>query len=270
MKRILVLLGAVIMMMVLAPEIRTQNMNPASVDVSALSDAQIQRLISEVKKRGLSEQQALDLARVRGMSEGQLKILSQRMKTVSKNSDLSADLKPEFSLDSLFDKNENLYSKKPFIPFTKEEERLFGFNFFNSDKLTFQPGGSFSVTDEYKLAVGDELRIDVYGASQQSYVAIVNKNGQISIPNIGPIAVGGRDFSTVKKIIREKLSLIYRDLTESTPKTFVNIHLGAIQSITVHVIGEVFAPGTYTLPGSATAFNALYFSGGPNIKGTFR
>ncbi|HKL71561.1 MAG TPA: SLBB domain-containing protein [Marinilabiliaceae bacterium] len=270
MKRILVLLGAVIMMMVLAPEIRTQNMNPASVDVSALSDAQIQRLISEVKKRGLSEQQALDLARVRGMSEGQLKILSQRMKTVSKNSDLSADLKPEFSLDSLFDKNENLYSKKPFIPFTKEEERLFGLNFFNSDRLTFQPRANIEVTNEYKVAVGDELRIDVYGASQQSYVEIVDNDGQIIIPNVGPIAVRGKQLSAVKKIVREKLSLIYRDLVEPSPNTFVNIHLGAIQAITVHVIGEVFAPGTYTLPGSATAFNALYFSGGPNIKGTFR
>lgn len=270
MKRILVLLGAAILMTVLVPNMRSQNINPASVDVSSLSDAQIQRLISEVKKRGLTEQQALDLARAKGMSEEQLTLLKQRIVNSSKNSELTLGFDIEAFSDTIIDKKAQSYSKKKPIFLSKEEERLFGLSLFNSNNLTFRPGANISVTDEYLVSVGDELKIDVYGASQQSYVAIVNKNGQISIPNVGPIAVGGREFSTVKKIVREKLSLIYRDLVSTTPSTFMNIHLGAIQSITVHVIGEVFAPGTYTLPGSATAFNALYFSGGPNLQGTFR
>src|SRR5690554_7283481 len=99
---------------------------------------------------------------------------------------------------------------------------------------------------------------------------MVDKTGQIRIPDVGPVGVGGHNFSMVRKLIREKLSLIYQDLLSNTPKTFVNIQLGTIQPITVSVIGEVFAPGTYTLPGAATAFNALSLSGGPNIKGSFR
>ena len=271
-----VLLGAAIMMLVGAPKLDAQNINPASVDVSALSESQIQRLISEMQKRGMTEQQALALARAKGVNEEQIELLRQRItatssnKSMSKSSDSADNLDKKNSSDILFEESEDKYSDKDPIKSTKEEEMMFGFNLFNIDNLTFKPGRSFSVTDEYQIAIGDEIRVDVYGASQQSYVAIVNKNGQIFIPNIGPIAVGGRDFSTVKKIIHEKLALIYRDLTESTPKTFVNIHLGALQDITVHVIGEVFAPGTYTLPGSATAFNALHLSGGPNIKGTFR
>lgn len=274
--RMWVLIGAITMMMVVAPEMRAQNINPASIDVSALSESQIQRLITEMQKRGMTEQQALALARAKGVSEEQIELLSQRImsvtadQSISRSSATGLDLDKGLSADFLFGGGENGYSEKAFFLPSKEEEMMFGFNFFNSENLTFQPGVNFSVTDEYQLTIGDELRIDVYGASQQSYVAIVDKSGQISIPNVGPVAVGGRQFSAVKKIIREKLALIYRDLVASTPKTFVNIHLGAIQAITVHVIGEVFVAGTYILPGSATAFNALHLSGGPNIKGTFR
>lgn len=274
--RLLVLLGAAIIMVVVEPKMSAQNINPASIDVSALSESQIQRLITEMEKRGMNEQQALALARAKGVSEDQIVLLRQRIqsvsadKSISRSSESSLDLDKGFSPDFLFGAGENEYSEKAFFLPSREEEVMFGFNLFNSENLTFQPGGSFSVTDDYQLSIGDELRIDIYGASQQSYVAIVDKNGQISIPNVGPVAVAGRQFSVVKKLVRDKLALIYRDLVASTPNTFVNIHLGNIQSITVHVIGEVFAPGTYTLPGSASAFNALHLSGGPNIKGTFR
>ncbi|MGQ1946404.1 SLBB domain-containing protein [Geofilum sp. OHC36d9] len=252
-----------------------QTINPASVDVSALSDSQIQQIISEMQKRGMTEEQALALARAKGVSEEQISMLRERLLSVtadgsiSRSSDTGLDLDNGMSSDFLFG-SQNEFSEKPFFMTTPEEESLFGFRLFNSENLTFEPNATNAITDDYIIGVGDEFRVDIYGASQQSYVAIVDKTGQISIPNIGPIAVGSRSFRDAKKILREKLALIYRDLVAAVPETFVNIHLGAIQPITVNVIGEVFAPGTYTLPGNATAFNALYLSGGPNIRGSFR
>jgi protein involved in polysaccharide export with SLBB domain len=252
-----------------------QNINPASVDVSALSERQIQRLIEEMQKRGMSEDQALALARAKGVSEEQISLLQQRMlsvntdKDISRSSETGLDLEEGFSSDFLFGDDSQFSEKAFFIP-TQEEERLFGFHLFNSENLSFESGANYPVTDSYQIGVGDEFRIDVYGASQQSYVAIVDKNGQIRIPNLGPVAVGGRQLGIARDMIKEKLVLIYRDLIADPPRTFVNIHLGSIQPITVNVIGEVFAPGTYSVPGTATAFNALYLSGGPNIRGTFR
>ncbi|GAO30619.1 SLBB domain-containing protein [Geofilum rubicundum] len=252
-----------------------QNINPASVDVSALSEGQIQRLIAEMQKRGMTEDQALALARAKGVSEEQINLLRQRMLSVNTDQDISRssetglDLESGFSSDFLFGGDGQFSEKAFFIP-TQEEERLFGFQLFNSENLSFESGANFPVTDAYQIGVGDEFRIDVYGASQQSYVAIVDKNGQIRIPNVGPVGVGGRQLGVAREMIQEKLALIYRDLISDPPRTFANIHLGSIQPITVNVIGEVFAPGTYSLPGSATAFNALYLSGGPNIRGTFR
>mgnify|MGYP001105576203 CR=1 FL=1 len=255
--------------------VTAQNINPAAVDVSALSEGQIMQLITEMQKRGMSEEQALALARARGVSEEQISLLRQRMEALMAESGTSrsaasdVELEKGLSSDFLFGGDEGFSSKPSFTP-SKEEQRIFGFSLFNSEHLSFKPSVNYPVTDAYVVGVGDELRVDVYGASQQSYVMMVDKTGQIRIPDVGPVGVGGHNFSMVRKLIREKLSLIYQDLLSNTPKTFVNIQLGTIQPITVSVIGEVFAPGTYTLPGAATAFNALSLSGGPNIKGSFR
>ena len=64
-------------------------------------------------------------------------------------------------------------------------------------------------------------------------------------------------------------SIHYTKLYEN-PRTFINVYLGIIKTVSINVIGEVFAPGTYTLPGTASAFNALYLAGGPNVNGSFR
>jgi len=251
-----------------------QTINPASVDISALSEGQIQTLIAEMQKRGMTEEQALALARAKGVSEEQISLLRERILSVSEDQNISrtSETGLEFedaSSDFLFG-GDSQYSEKELINATEEEQRMFGFHLFNSKNLSFEVGANYPVTDTYQIGIGDEFRIDVFGASQQSYVAIVDKNGQIRIPNVGPVSVRGRQLSTARNLIKEKLSLIYRDLTSDTPRTFVNIHLGSIQPITVNVIGEVFSPGTYNLPGNATAFNALFLSGGPNINGTFR
>lgn len=256
--------------------VTAQNINPAAIDVSALSEGQIMQLITEMQKRGMSEDQALALARARGVSEDQISLLRERIMSVtasrlddSRSSDTGLDFENGMSSDFLFGGEEMFSSKAFFVP-TEEEQRLFGFRLFNSENLSFQPNANYPVTERYMIGIGDEFRVDVYGASQQSYVMIVDKNGEVRIPNAGPVRVGGRTLAEARELIREKLTLIYRDLLDDPPRTFVNIHLGNIQPITVSVVGEVFVPGTFNLPGTATAFNALFLSGGPNINGSFR
>ncbi len=51
--------------------------------------------------------------------------------------------------------------------------------------------------------------------------------------------------------------------------TFVSVSLSQIRSMKVNIVGEVVAPGTYTLPSFATLFNALYAAGGVNKIGSF-
>ncbi len=248
-----------------------QTIDPASVDASTFSEVQIQRLASEMQKRGLNIEQALALARAQGVSEDQISILRQRLMSVSSLSDPRST---DFSMDGMdfeFDFVEDpIYSTKAFFIATEEQESMFGFHFFNSEDLTFQPGVNYPVTPSYLLGPGDQFIIDVYGASEMTYMLYIDKNGNITIPNVGPIAVGGYTLDEAEKKIETALARIYREIRADNQRTFVNIQIAAIKPITVNVIGEVFMPGTFTLPGTSTAFNALYLAGGPNLRGTFR
>lgn len=243
-----------------------ENLNPRNVNISELSDSQVRRIYNEIMNRGLSEQEATSLALARGFTMQQISALKRRFEELqiegqTGQGSVKADTATAFVGE---------LSKKEEIEPTEKEERLFGFNFFNSERLTFEPGVNLPASKDYIVGPGDEFSIDIWGASQQSYQLTVDNSGNINVPNAGPVSVEGLSLENARDKIFDKLTLIYRDLTGKQPGTFANIYLAQIKPIKVHVIGETFAPGTYTLPGSASAFNALYLAGGPNMKGSFR
>ncbi|WP_430934136.1 SLBB domain-containing protein [Saccharicrinis sp. 156] len=258
---------AIFILLPLLRDIKAQNVDPSAVNVSTLSTSEIQQLISEMNKRGMSESEAIVLARARGMSESQISLLKQRIAEVKMGGGQANEV---YSSDDAMYLNEDVLSAKAELDFTKVDSRIFGFSFFNNENLSFEPSVNSAVSPSYMLGSGDEISIDVWGASQQSYLLMVDRNGNINIPNIGPISIGGLTLENASQKIRSKLVLIYRDLASQTPRTFASINLGQIRSIKVNVIGEVFVPGTYTISGASTVFNALYLAGGPNPSGSFR
>ncbi len=255
----------IIVLSLLVITVNSQNTNHKNVNVESLSDAQISKMLIEIQKRGLSEQEAVNMATAYGLSASQISILRKRMLTVNEEAEEGSQMFGESELDTTF-----FLSDKEMVTATKIDKSVFGFHLFNSENLTFEPGLNIPVASSYVVGAGDGFVIDIYGASQQQYRVFVDNNGNITIPNIGPIAVGGMEMALAEKRIFDKLTLIYRGLISSQPNTFANIQLGPIKAIKVNVIGEVFAPGTYTLPGTASVFNALYLSGGPNYSGSFR
>jgi len=224
------------------------------------------KIISEIEKRGLSETEAIALAQARGMSQTQISALKQRINELKMTGGVAGT---EGSQETTQQESVNV-SSKPKIDPAKVDQRIFGFSFFNNKNLTFEPNINIPVSSSYVLGAGDEILIDVWGASQQSYQLLVDKNGNIHIPGIGQVHVGGQTKMSVSKVLQKKLYLIYSDLSSENPRTFASVNVGTVKAIKVNVIGEVFSPGTYTLPGTASAFNALYLSGGPNKNGSFR
>ncbi|MCW3805797.1 SLBB domain-containing protein [Plebeiibacterium marinum] len=247
----------------------SQDVDVKNVDVNALSDDQIMQIISEMESRGLSENEAINMARLKGMSNSQISLLQKRIQEVKLSGGLD-NYQQENSSTGENATNVTELSKKALVDENMVEEKIFGFSFFNNTNLSFEPSVNIPVPDSYVLGTGDEVIIDIWGASQQSYQLEVNTNGQINIPLVGPIYVSGHTMQYAKGVITEKLSSIYSDLRSSTPRTFASIRTGQLKSIKVNVLGEVFAPGTYTLPGTSTLFNVLYLSGGPNKQGSFR
>lgn len=255
----------------LSQTVIAQNVNPATVDVSKLSDAQIKKVVDEMNKKGLGIEEAIMLARAKGASETQIADMRRRIEALkwSERGDSTQlkKLNSESDLESLNDISEKEELDEEL---NEKMSKIFGFHFFNSDKLSFSPSIDIPISDSYTFGIGDELVIDIYGASQQTYNLIVGNNGNVYITDLGPVQVAGLSFSKVQDKITKRLMSIYSGMKGDRPNTFADISAGQLKAVVVNVIGEVNVPGTYTLPATASAFNALYLAGGPNEKGSFR
>ena len=115
----------------------------------------------------------------------------------------------------------------------------------------------------YVLGPGDELRITIWGAIENTYSQTVDRYGRIYLPTIGPIRVWGLTFSEAEKLIREHLSHYYKGFQSS-------ITMGQLRTIKVYVVGEVNNPGSYDVSALSTLINALLASGGPSKIGSLR
>ncbi len=242
---------------------------PANTDVNNLSDQQIQQIVDEITNRGLTMEQAIELARVRGASQTQISQLQSRIRALQNTGQTSAGETTGQQSETSVLQVDSLSQKAPIEP-SPRNKKIFGFNFFNSKNLTFEPSVNIPIPENYVLGINDQLVINIWGASQQTYQLTVDNNGSIQIPDLGPVQVAGLEFREAENRIRQRLVAIYSGMGGERPNTFAEIGISNLRSIKVNVIGEVNAPGTYTLPATASAFNALYLSGGPNENGSFR
>lgn len=143
------------------------------------------------------------------------------------------------------------------------ENDVFGRNIFNNQMLTFQPNMNMATPANYRLGAGDDVIIDIWGASQETFTETISPDGVVVIQGVGPCKIGGLSISEATNYLRSRLGRYYSDSS-------VSLSVGSTRSIQVQVMGEVNVPGTYTLSSLSSAFNALYSAGGINDIGTLR
>lgn len=141
--------------------------------------------------------------------------------------------------------------------------KVFGRDIFNKQNLTFQPSTNMATPANYLLGPGDQVVIDVWGASQQKFVETISPDGNITIEGVGLVRLGGLSVSKARSVLQSRLGQRYSDCQ-------FNLSVGDIRTIQVQVAGEVNMPGTYSLSSLSSAFNALYAAGGINDNGTLR
>lgn len=141
--------------------------------------------------------------------------------------------------------------------------RVFGRDIFRSKNLSFEPNMNTVVPQNYVLGPGDELIVDIYGASQTSAKYTIAPDGSVVIPRIGPVAVSGMSVEGAQARI---MSTMGKHYTNSS----IKLTVGQTRTISISVMGEVLTPGTYTLSAFATVFHALYMAGGTSSIGTLR
>ena len=144
-----------------------------------------------------------------------------------------------------------------------ETRKVFGRDIFNKQNLTFQPSTNMATPANYLLGPGDQVVIDVWGASQQKFVETISPDGNITIEGVGLVRLGGLSVSKARSVLQSRLGQRYSECQ-------FNLSVGDIRTIQVQVAGEVNMPGTYSLSSLSSAFNALYAAGGINDNGTLR
>ena len=142
-------------------------------------------------------------------------------------------------------------------------KRVFGRDIFRQRALTFEPNGNMPVPENYVLGPGDQVVIDIYGASQQTRVHTISSEGTVTVSGYGPITLSGLTVAGAQAKLRSTLGSRYQS---SDMRVTVHNH----RTIMVNVMGEVRTPGTYHLSSLSTVFYALYRAGGINQLGTLR
>jgi protein involved in polysaccharide export with SLBB domain len=253
--------------------------NLSSVNVDDLSDAQVLQLMQQAQKMGLSDSQLVQMAQSKGMSDMQIQKLQSRISDLRKKNGISnsgnnnangSDTTRQSSrkLNYTPDTTNALKQINPYDLLEQLKPKIFGADVFrNSNANTFQPNLKIATPVNYIVGPDDQINIDVYGNSVADWSLNVSPEGNINIPGVGVLNVGGKTMDDVTMSIRRKLAANNYAIGKGTD---VKVSLGNIRSINVILQGQLVRPGTYTLPSLATVFNALYAAGGPNDVGSFR
>ncbi len=269
-----------------------------SADLSELrsediSDEQLKAFIERARRAGFTESQAINLARDRGMSPSEVQELRERVRRLERygtsddpdrEDDPEDELEDEFEEDDLFRmpdrqelrEKELRLEEDPLVRrFTwmleSEVARTFGSEVFRRGGAAFEPSRYAPTPSTYVLGAGDELVIDVWGESTDTYRLSVSREGTVAINNLGPVFVHGLTLEQAEARLMEQLRTLHAGMrSASNPTTFARVSLSRLRSIQVTVIGEVMKPGDYTLSSMATVYNALYRAGGPNHRGSYR
>lgn len=256
--------------------IQSQDLNDfRSINVDQLSDAQVQQFLDKAKESGMTLDQLEVAAQTRGMPASQIAKLRSRIRAIqSKQSQTPAQIETTQNRlrESSDASDSNLFQSLSVGDKNTKSNKLkvYGADIFTSSTSSFVPSQNVATPDNYVLGAGDELIIDVFGASEITYQQMISPDGKILISGVGPIPLAGINVQAAKTRIFNKLSSIYSGMKGRNPNTFVQVSLGQIRSIKVNVVGNVSQPGTYTLTSFSTIFNGLYSAGGPSESGSMR
>ena len=244
-------------------------------NAQAMSDKAVIEYAKNGVNQGKSQKQLYQELLLKGVTKDQmLRIKEEYERQQAKTNEVRAEQKadtqrvnPEKRDDSEKAQNNNMREAAPV-----GNIKVFGRDIFNNSNLTFEPSLNIATPVDYRLGPGDQLVIEVWGASQANITQKVTPDGYITIPDVGPIQVNGLTVQAASNKIRAKLSKIYSGMgtTNVDLSTDVKVSLGQIRTIQVNIMGEVAQPGTYALSSFSTVFHALYKAGGISQLGSLR
>ena len=243
------------------------------LDVNSMSDDQIESYWSQIKKGGYNMAQVEVLGKAQGISASKIANFKRRINGLGSINYIENKAIEQNSKDAVANEPFGLKDRQVVEKETDNSIPLFGYDFFSNSNVSFTPSVNIAVPKNYQIGPGDEIMIDLWGASEITYKATVNNSGSIKINGIGFVFINGFTLENASKKIISKLKTKHAGISadsNSYNKINTNITVSKIRTVQVNIIGEVKTPGTYALNSLSTVLNALYVAGGPTKTGTFR
>lgn len=242
--------------------------SPLLMAQSGMTDQQVLEYAKDGVKQGKDQRTiATELARrgvTREQAERVKKMYEQQTNTGSE--DLSGTAKAEARLrEQTQEDNSTLLDEQPQAQEVAQQDAVFGRNIFNTRNLTFEPNVNIATPPNYRLGPGDEVVIDIWGASQNTIRQQISPDGTINLEQLGPVFLSGMSIERAQQYLTGELRKIYSDQSNQ-----IRVTLGNTRTIQINVMGEVIQPGTYALSAFSTVFHALYRAGGVSGIGSLR
>ena len=240
----------------------------------SMSDSQVLEYVKDGIRQGKEQKQlASELAR-KGVTKEQamrVKQLYEQQNNVNTSQSTGTDINESRLREETKENTSDMLEDHPTTEDLAREDQVFGRNIFNTRNLTFEPSVNLATPANYRLGPGDEVIIDIWGASQNTIRQQISPEGTINIQKIGPVNLSGMTVSAANEYLKGALNKIYNGLNNTTdPTSDIRLTLGNIRTIQINVMGEVVQPGTYALSSFSTVFHALYRAGGVSDIGSLR
>lgn len=232
----------------------------------AISDKEVMKTAMELYGEGYSE---MDIAKAlikQGASVEQLQRLQSQLLSMRDGKSSSSSKKSDYlKSNSREDNGEELDSLLlwDMWDIEKPAKLVYGRDIFRTRSTSFKPQMNQATPKNYVLGPGDEVIIDIYGASQEQFEEEISPDGKITIEGYGPISLAGLTLSDATRRLRATLGSRYQS-------SQILLTIGQTRSITVNVMGEVLVPGAYQVSAFADVFQVLYLAGGVAETGTLR
>ena len=254
----------------------------SSVATAEMTDNQVIEYVKQQKQLGKTERQIGKELIAQGVTKEQLERLRSKYSEASENTqkvvaEVSRDVKrtsnetaPQESRNIAVAQGETYMPEvaSP-APVTGAGGRnIFGRDVFSSSALSFEPNENQATPKDYRLGPGDEVIIEIWGASEERLRQTISPEGNIVVEQLGPIFLNGMTIDEANDHLRGLFAYKYAGIDEG--ETDINLTLGGIRTIQVNILGEVSTPGTYRLSPFSTVFHAIYRSGGVSGIGSLR
>lgn len=247
-----------------------------------MSDEQVVQYVKEAQAAGKSQKQMTTELLRRGVSQEQVLRIKSNYESV-KGEPVNADNMPtqmrkrSVGLGESYEAAE-LEDQKAVIDEKQNMQaqpevsgkQIFGHNLFQNRNLSFEPSSNLATPINYRLGPGDEVIIDIWGASENSIRQVISPEGSIQVKDLGPVHLNGMTVKEANAYLQREFSKIYSGIGGNDPNSQIRLTLGDIRTIQINIMGEVSVPGTYTLSAFSTVFHALYRAGGVNNIGSLR